>query len=530
MNSTGERGRLFADPVASVDGIVHINERCQLHTQDGHRVVSVSGLALAHYAVGDRMGEAYAMASLVDQGWALQNEVSRAFGCSERTVRRHQRRFESGGMAALGRPGGYPRGRPRVPTSRDTSVNRWKAEGLTNREIAKRLGITENAVRKQLRRLGWRPELPEPMSLALGDDVAEPAETEEPSPSGGTGGAHPNLSGPVDLTPPQAPAEAGDPGGGASPRAPEGAHPNLSGPADSTPPQAPAEAGGPEGAASPRAPRGADPNLSGSPSPPIPVSLDHDPSDRSIDRTMACLGLLDDAAPWFRPGQGVGGAGVLLAVPALLSSGVVDLAHEVYGSLAPAFYGLRTTVLTLLLMALLRIRRPEGLKEHAPQELGRILGLDRAPEVKTLRRKLTRLASVRRSGEFGRELAKRRVAQHGYAMGFLYVDGHVRAYHGKHTIPKAHVARMRISMPATTDYWVNDTKGDPLFVLTTEADPGLVKMLPKVLAEVRRLVGKRRVTVVFDRGGWSPELFKRLVKSGFDILTYRKGRWRRVAL
>ena len=124
---------------------------------------------------------------------------------------------------------------------------------------------------------------------------------------------------------------------------------------------------------------------------------------------------------------------------------------------------------------------------------------------------------MRRSGEFGRELAKRRVAQYGHAMGFLYVDGHVRAYHGKRTIPKANAARMRISMPATTDYWLNDAKGDPLFVLTTEADPGLVKMLPKVLARVRRLVGKRRVTVVFDRGGWSPKLFKRLINSGFDI-------------
>jgi len=494
MKSTGERGRLFAEPAACVDGIVHINDRCRLQTQDGHRVVSVSGLALAHYVVGDRMGEAYAMASLVDQGWARQNEVARAFGCAERTVRRHQRRFESGGMAALGRPGGYPRGRPRVPLSRDTSVSRWKADGLANREIATRLGITEKAVRKQLRRLGWRPEPPQPLSLAL-VDAGAPPEAEKRVSSRGA----------------------------------EGADPNLSGPAGSALPQVPAEAGEAEHRASPEPPVGADPNLSGSPAPPMPVSLDHDPGDRRIDRTLACLGLLDDAAPWFRPGRGVGGAGVLLALPALLDSGVIDLAHEVYGSLAPAFYGLRTTVLTLLLMALLRIRRPEGLKEHAPQELGRLLGLDRAPEVKTLRRKLTRLAGVRRSGEFGRELAKRRVAHYGHAMGFLYVDGHVRAYHGKRAIPKAHVARMRISMPATTDYWINDARGDPLFVLTTEADPGLVNMLPKVLEEVRRLVGERRVTVVFDRGGWSPRLFQELLKTGFDILTYRKGRWRRVA-
>ena len=58
-----------------------INSRCLLRTQDGHRVVSVSGIMLAQYAIGDRMSEAHAMVSLVDQGWADQCEVARAFGC-----------------------------------------------------------------------------------------------------------------------------------------------------------------------------------------------------------------------------------------------------------------------------------------------------------------------------------------------------------------------------------------------------------------------------------------------------------------
>ena len=79
---------------------------------------------------------------------------------------------------------------------------------------------------------------------------------------------------------------------------------------------------------------------------------------------------------------------------------------------------------------------------------------------------------------------------------------------------------MRLSMPATTDYWVNDTEGDPLFVVTTEANRGLVTMLPVVLDEVRSLIGDRQVTVVFDRGGWSPKLFAKLLAGGFDILTY----------
>jgi len=78
----------------------------------------------------------------------------------------------------------------------------------------------------------------------------------------------------------------------------------------------------------------------------------------------------------------------LLALPSLVASGIFTIARNTYGSIGPAFYGLRTTLVALLLMGLLRIKRPEGLKEHAPKDLGRILGLDRAPEVKTLRRKL----------------------------------------------------------------------------------------------------------------------------------------------
>jgi hypothetical protein len=108
------------------------------------------------------------------------------------------------------------------------------------------------------------------------------------------------------------------------------------------------------------------------------------------------------------------------------------------------------------------------------------------------------------------------------------VDGHVRVYHGQHALPKAHVARMRISLPATSDYWVNDMAGDPLFVITAEANAGLVKMLPGILHQVRALVGQRRVTVVFDRGGYSPNLFQQMLAAGFDLLTYRKGRYPRI--
>jgi transposase len=460
----------FFPDLRNPEGLQIINARCLIRTQDQQRVVLVSGIVLAQYALSDPMAEAYARVHLVEQGWATQSEVARAFACSTRTVRRDQRRFEEGGLAALGRPDGYPLGRPRLTGSRRRLVQQLKSQGYSQREIARRLGVGENALRKLLRRLGWKAQPPVQTEWSF----SEPAT------------AHPNLSGSVSVAAwPSLPTPM------------QAAHPNLS----------------PFCSASKE--------RSG-------LSHDTDPTDRSADRLLARLGLLADAPPLFGSATAVPRAGVLLALPVLIASGVFECAQKIYGSLGPSFYGLRTSLLTLLLMALWRIKRPENLKEYSPQTLGRVLGLDRAPEVKTLRRKLARLAATGRAAQFGDALAQQRVALRGKAMGFLYVDGHVRVYHGQHDLPKTHVARLRLSAPATSDYWVNDTSGDPLFVVTAAANAGLVKMLPGILNQVRGLVGQRRVTVVFDRGGYSPKLFQQIMATGFDLLTYRKGRYPRI--
>lgn len=429
------------------EGTQMVNGRCLIRTQAGHRVVLVSGIVLASYAQSDRMAEAYARVCLVEQGWASQQQVADAFECSPRTGRRDQRRFEHGGLAALGHGRGYPQGQWRLAADRSRWLHRLKTEGHSNREIARRAGVSERAIRKVLGRLKWKPA---------------PAQS--------------------DLIPVETAATA---------------NPKLSA-------------------------------FSSTGKEPQPISQDSDPSDRSADRLLARLGLLEDAPPLFGSAAAVPRAGVLLALPVLIASGVFECVQKIYGSLGPSFYGLRTSLLTLLLMALWRIKRPENLKEYSPQNLGRVLGLDRAPEVKTLRRKLASLAATGRAAQFGEALARRRVELRGKAMGFLYVDGHVRVYHGQHALPKAHVARMRLSMPATSDYGVNDRSGDPLFVVTAEANAGLVKMLPGILDQVRGLVGKRRVTVVFDRGGYSPKLFQQIIAAGFDLLTYRKGRYPRI--
>ena len=469
MSPVPRQKEFFARPTPT-PGTVFVNDRVCVQTEEEQRVVFVHGIIFSHYPIEDRTAEAYAMVALFETGYADQNDIARCFGYSARTLRRYQERLKAGGLSALVRPEGRPAGSPsgrKKNHERNQTILRLKAKGMSNRWIAGRLGLSEKTVRKSLRRLGWKSD-PEPdlPFLPKADSQAKPAPV--------------SASKLID-TPPSA------------------AEP----PPDKMPqPQTGSTA----------------------------KSFDTNPLDRSMDRLLAAIGLLDDALPVFAPTRSLPRAGVLLAIPALVASGLLSTAEKIYGSLGPAFYGLRTTLVAYVLLALLRIPRPETLKEYPPGELGRIVGLDRMPEMKTLRRKLARLASLKGSYRLGREVARQRIAKRGKVLGFLYIDGHVRAYHGKHKVPKAYVTRMHLAAPATTDYWVNDQRGDPLFVVTADANAAMTRMLTPVLREVRELLGPRRhSTVVFDRGGWSPKLFRELLAMGFDILTYRKGRTRHIA-
>jgi len=222
-------------------------------------------------------------------------------------------------------------------------------------------------------------------------------------------------------------------------------------------------------------------------------------------------------------------AGVLVAVPVLVAQGFFDVFRQVYAGLSQGFYGLNSVVATLALMALLRIKTPEQLSSYAPGEFGRVLGLDRTPEMKTVRRKLLELGARGKSLELVDAFTRQWLEDQGEeVLGLLYVDGHVRPYHGrKHKLPETWVPRRRLAMPATTDYWVNDSNGDPWFFVTAEANDGLISMLDgEILPRIREYLGpERRVTVAFDRAGWSPECFQSWYEAGVDVLTYRKGKY-----
>jgi hypothetical protein len=262
---------------------------------------------------------------------------------------------------------------------------------------------------------------------------------------------------------------------------------------------------------------------------------------RSLERVAAAMGALEAAPIVFEAARDVSQGGVLLALPALLAVGLLRHSAELY-TLPNGFYGLSSVLVLLALMALARIASIEQLRYAAAGEWGNLLGLDRVPEVRTLREKLKLLCREQgRAARWNAALAKEWIGQREIEQSSglaFYIDGHVRVYHGELTkLPRHYVPRERFYLRATVDYWVNALDGEPFCYFNQAVDHGLVQamrteVLPWLEANVtvsvehqRRMAEDPRAprfTVIVDREGYSPDLFLDWQKERIAALTYHR--------
>ncbi len=258
---------------------------------------------------------------------------------------------------------------------------------------------------------------------------------------------------------------------------------------------------------------------------------------RVTERALAAFGQSFEAPALFEKSLDVPNGGVLCALPALLANGLLEKATDILGRVN-GYYNIIHVLLTLAFVALCRIKVVDRLKGHAPGEFGKLLGLDRSPEVKCLRNKMEAMSRDEAAERWAAHLSRYWLESDVQAAGFLYIDGHVRVYHGGLTkLPRKYVSRDRLCLRGTTDYWVNDAIGRPFFVVEKQIDPGMLKTLsesiiPQLLEDVPdQFTSKEyeenpylcRFVLVIDREGYSPEFFRMVFKNHrIACLTYHK--------
>jgi predicted nucleic acid-binding Zn-ribbon protein len=259
---------------------------------------------------------------------------------------------------------------------------------------------------------------------------------------------------------------------------------------------------------------------------------------RPLERISAALGFKSGCTSIrFEACHDVSLGGVLCALPALVASGLFSHVDKCFKTLN-GYYTTLQIIILIAQMALCRIKTVEQLQYQSPGEMGKLMGLDRIPEVRCLRNKLSELSKDNAPEKWSRLLSQDWMESSPELAGALYVDGHVRVYHGEKTrLPKRFVSRQRLCLRGTTDYWINDALGQPYFVINRPVDQGMLEALrtdivPRLLKDVPKqpsdeeLQGdphRYRFVMIFDREGYSPVFFKEMwEKHRIACITYHK--------
>jgi transposase len=462
-------------PLVAEDA-TRINDLISLVQQDGQWIYFCGTQPVFQHAEGDQKAFRMFTAQLCVQGAVKQADIIKTFGVSKSSVLRSVKKYRQQGIQGFYQPR-RTRGAAVMTPEVIQRARQLLEEGYSKGEAARQLDVSYDTLRKAIEQ--GRLQLPESSTHAIGNESN--ADTGEPS---------------APATPTAAAVASHQSARDKSTRSSED--------------QAAGEQMG------------------------IACT-------RPIERVLASLGKLPGGAPThFEPCRDVSYGGVLCALPALAENGLFRHLQTTFPTLT-GYYTTLHVILLLAYMALCRIRAVEQLQYESPGELGKLMGLDRVPEVRCLRNKLKQLSGGQdhQAPEiWAGLLSKDWLQQEPELAGTLYVDGHVRLYHGAMTqLPRRYVARQRLCLRGTTDYWVNDALGQPFFSVERAIDQGLLEaiesdIIPRLLRDVPGQPTQQeidadpyrsRFLMIFDREGYSPSFFQRMWQEHrIACVTYHK--------
>ena len=144
------------DPVES--DVLVVNGRCVIYEEHGIRVVMVAGVPVYRYHRDDKGAENVFVAQALQSRFATSGELAAVLGRTARTLRGIRQQFEAGGVSAvMPKKRGRKKGQQRVTDAEDVAIRRWHQQGMSGRQMAKRLKVAPATVQKALRRLGLPP-------------------------------------------------------------------------------------------------------------------------------------------------------------------------------------------------------------------------------------------------------------------------------------------------------------------------------------------------------------------------------------
>ncbi len=167
----------------------------------------------------------------------------------------------------------------------------------------------------------------------------------------------------------------------------------------------------------------------------------------------------------------------------------------------------------------------EGVRRLQTPTVTDLLRVDRAPTASGVRRRLHKLADMGGTALVAamsqRYIAAARTTA--AAPAVFYIDNHLRPYSGQEVVRKGWRMQDRRVLPGTSDYYVHDEDGRPVFRVDVPSHDSLAQWLMPIAKRLRAGLGPGvRILLAFDRGGAYADQLAALRDADFEFVTYER--------
>lgn len=189
-------------------------------------------------------------------------------------------------------------------------------------------------------------------------------------------------------------------------------------------------------------------------------------------------------------------------------------------------FGLYRMMTTLIFLLWFRFSSIEDFKFAQPQEFGVLLGRNRAPSVKTLRRSFRSLLDEDVIDSWMLQLVRRYIQLDVIQLGTIYFDGHKIPYYGHTDLPKGYLSSRRFPAKLIQQVFANDRSGRPIFLQVHDTSLSFKETVLAMIGDALELWKERGIraplVVAFDRELYDTAFFATLDEMGVLYITWRK--------
>jgi len=180
-------------------------------------------------------------------------------------------------------------------------------------------------------------------------------------------------------------------------------------------------------------------------------------------------------------------------------------------------------MIMIMQMVSFNIINIERVKKIVSSQFGLLMGMERSPDIKTARRKLAVAVKSLDTENISAALALNYLDNLSCGTDIFYIDDHLDSYSGKAKVLSGFSHIYDRMVEGFQHTFVHDRWGNPICFTLRDNFGTFCHYIPVMAKKIKKMYKKKKLTFVFDRGGYDRKLFSVFDSLGACYIVWAKG-------